>query len=186
MRRAVAAGKRVYLRKPAVADGAEFVERTVASRHHLQPFVYAAEDDGAYRQWLTRGTRPEIEQFLVCARDDDTIVGFVNLNNIVRGSLQQAFAGWAGFLPRIGQGLLTEGLDLTLELAFTQLRLHRVEANIQPANHRSRALALRCGLVLEGFSPKYLQVGGEWRDHERWAIREDQWRTGRRPRPAPG
>lgn len=176
MRRAVAAGRRVYLRKPAVADGRPFVEAAVASREHLQPFVYACEDLPSYRQWLARGSRPEVEQFLVCGRDDDTILGFVNLNGIVRGSLQQAFAGWAAFAPRAGQGLLTEGVDLTLELAFTQLRLHRIEANIQPANHRSRELARRCGFVLEGYSPKYLRVGGDWRDHERWAIREETWR----------
>ena len=46
---------------------------------------------------------------------------------------------------------------MVLEVAFTQLRLHRVEANIQPANERSRRLAIRCGFSLEGFSPRFLQ-----------------------------
>ncbi len=176
MRRAVAASARTYLRKPAEADADEFVERVVASRDHLEPFVYASTDVAAFRQWLVRGARPEIEQFLVCARDGDAIVGFVNLNNIVRGSFQSAAAGWASFLPHAHRGHLTEGLDLALEVAFTQLRLHRIEANIQPSNHRSRELARRCGFTLEGYSPEFLEVGGAWRDHERWAIREDVWR----------
>ena len=37
-----------------------------------------------------------------------------------------------------------------------------------------------CGFVREGFSARYLKIGGRWRDHERWAINADQWRA-RRP-----
>ena len=65
---------------------------------------------------------------------------------------------------------MREGMELTLRFAFSELRLHRVEANIQPANERSLRLAKRVGFKREGFSPRYLKIGGRWRDHERWAI----------------
>ena len=70
---------------------------------------------------------------------------------------------------------MTEGMGLVLDYAFSELGLHRLEANIQPGNTASIALVRRCGFVREGFSEKYLKIGGEWRDHERWAIRADLW-----------
>lgn len=181
MRRAVATRGPTYLRKPATQDGREFVSQVLASRDHLEPFVYAADSASAYRSWLARGRRGDIEQFLVCRREDDAIAGFVNLNNVVLGSLQSAAMGWAAFVPHQGRGHLTDGVAMVLEVAFTQLRLHRVEANLQPSNHRSRELARRTGFRLEGFSPRYLRIGGEWCDHERWAILEDEWRASSGP-----
>jgi ribosomal-protein-alanine N-acetyltransferase len=54
--------------------------------------------------------------------------------------------------------------------AFSELGLHRLEANIQPENKPSKALVQRVGFRYEGFSPQYLRIGREWKDHERWAI----------------
>ena len=75
---------------------------------------------------------------------------------------------------------MTEGLAQALRWIFGELRLHRVEANIQPGNAASRALARRLGFRREGLSPRYLKVGGRWRDHERWALTVDDWRRQRR------
>ena len=68
-------------------------------------------------------------------------------------------------------------LSLGNQIAFRSLGLHRLEANIQPGNAPSIALARRCGFACEGFSPRYLKVGGRWCDHERWAIRSETWQA---------
>jgi len=65
---------------------------------------------------------------------------------------------------------MTEAVRRAVTIAFEDFGLHRLEANIQPGNHASIALVKRLGFRLEGFSPQYLQIGGEWRDHERWAV----------------
>jgi ribosomal-protein-alanine N-acetyltransferase len=66
-----------------------------------------------------------------------------------------------------------EAIGLLVGRAFGEMGLHRLEANVQPENTAPVALVRRCGFAKEGFSPKYLCVFGEWRDHERWAIRAD-------------
>jgi [ribosomal protein S5]-alanine N-acetyltransferase len=78
---------------------------------------------------------------------------------------------------------MREALHLALRHAFGPLRLHRVEANIQPGNAPSRALVRRAGFRREGFSPRYLKIGGRWRDHERWALVCEDWRAAARTNP---
>jgi ribosomal-protein-alanine N-acetyltransferase len=65
---------------------------------------------------------------------------------------------------------MTEGVRQVVRHAFKELGLHRLEANMQPKNHASIALARACGFSHEGYSPQYLKSRGRWRDHERWAI----------------
>jgi ribosomal-protein-alanine N-acetyltransferase len=65
---------------------------------------------------------------------------------------------------------------MVLVFAFNELRLHRVEANIQPQNRASIAVLKRNGFSREGFSRRYLKIGGRWRDHERWAIVKEDWK----------
>jgi ribosomal-protein-alanine N-acetyltransferase len=108
--------------------------------------------------------------FLVVLRRSDEIVGVINLGNIVRGLLQGAYVGYYAFAPHAGKGLMHEGMQLVLKHAFRKLKLHRLEANIQPGNHASIRLARSCGFVREGLSRRYLKVAGKWKDHQRWAI----------------
>ena len=106
---------------------------------------------------------------LICLREDHAIVGVANLSEIVRGFFQNAYLGFYGSAPYVGQGLMKEGVGLLLKHAFQGLKLHRVEANVQPSNARSLGLIQALGFRKEGYSPRYLKICGRWRDHERWA-----------------
>ena len=167
---------RVYLRSPARSDRAEFVGLMRASRAFHRPWATAPTDDEAFDAYLVDSRRPDFEAMLVCRREDRAILGFFNLSHITRGSLQSAYLGYAVASKFANQGYMREGLDLVVREAFVNLRLHRIEANIQPGNQASIALARGAGFAREGFSPRYLKIGGRWRDHERWAILAEDWR----------
>src|SRR6201999_4207335 len=91
---------------------------------------------------------------------DGAIVGYFNISQIIRGPLQSAFLGYGGVAGGSGLGYMSAALELVVERAFTDLALHRIEANIQPANAASIALVERCGFVREGFSERSLKIGG--------------------------
>ncbi|MGN6170228.1 MAG: GNAT family N-acetyltransferase [Solirubrobacteraceae bacterium] len=167
---------RVYLRAPGRADQVEFVSLMRSSRSFHRPWATAPTDEERFAAYLADARRPDFEAMLVCSYDDDSIVGFFNLSQITRGYLQSAYLGYAVGKRYSRQGYMSSGLELVLRHAFLTLRLHRVEANIQPDNRASIALAQGAGFRREGFSPRYLKIGGRWRDHERWAILAEDWR----------
>lgn len=123
-----------------------------------------------FENYLKRFANGENYGFLVVHRGTQDLVGVINLNNVVRGGFQSAALGYYAFAPHAGKGLMREGLLLVLEQAFGKLKLHRVEANIQPKNRDSLALVKKCGFVREGFSRRFIKVCGRWKDHERWAL----------------
>ena len=164
------------LRPPRRADQAEFLAAMTASRRLHRPWLYPPLTPEAYRAYLARLDARKIG-YLARRTEDGQIVGWLNVSEIVRGGFQNAFVGYGGIAGFSGQGYMTEALELVLGEAFGNLGLHRLEANIQPGNEGSKALARRAGFVCEGFSERYLKVGGRWRDHERWAIRSETWRA---------
>jgi ribosomal-protein-alanine N-acetyltransferase len=93
------------------------------------------------------------------------VVGTANYTNIVRGAFQACHLGYQVAQAFEGQGLMAEALAATNAFMFGTFRLHRIMANFIPENTRSRRLAERLGFVEEGVAPRYLYIGGAWRDH---------------------
>ncbi len=171
---------RVLIRPPTLGDEAEYLAIRLVDRDWLEPWEPLAAPGfdlfgpEGFHRFVEAANTPTRQRFLVCRVADGRILGQVSLSEIIRGPLQQAYLGYWIARPFAGQGYMAEGVRLVLERAFTELALHRVEANIQPHNAPSIALARRLGFRMEGFSPRYLQIQGVWADHERWAMtRED-------------
>ncbi|HET6870675.1 MAG TPA: GNAT family protein [Solirubrobacteraceae bacterium] len=167
---------RVLVRAPTPADRDEYLHAMRSSRRLHGRWVPPASDE-SFDRLLSCVEDERYEPGFVCRIEDGAIVGFINISEIVRGLFQSAFLGYAAMAGYEGQGYMREGLELVMARAFTELGLHRLEANIQPGNQASIALVRGAGFVKEGFSERYLKIGGRWRDHERWASRVEQWRA---------
>lgn len=152
------------------ADEAEFIAAALRSRKLHHPWVSPPLTPSAFRALAERSHGPLNQAYLVRHGNTDELVGFINISNIVRGFFQSAYLGYYVFAGHEHKGLMRAALRLAVLKAFTELKLHRLEANIQPANLSSIALVRSCGFSKEGFSPRYLKIRGRWRDHERWAI----------------
>jgi ribosomal-protein-alanine N-acetyltransferase len=172
---AILRGRRVLIRYATPDDEGPFVAAVRASRELHVPWTFLAETPEGFRSLLERSSDPSDELYLICRRDEGAIVGMAHLGQIVLGDFRSAYLGYAAFAPHEAKGYMTEGLVLVLRHAFGTIGLHRVEANVQPGNDRSIALLSRLGFRREGFSPRYLRIGGEWRDHIRYALLSEEF-----------
>jgi len=160
----------VRLVQITLADEAEFLAAARRSHQLHHPWVTAPITPATFRALAARSQGPATLGYVVRHARTDALVGFINISNIVRGFFQSAYLGYYAFAGHERQGLMQAALRQAVRLAFTELKLHRLEANIQPGNVASIALVRSCGFSKEGFSPRYLKIRGRWRDHERWAI----------------
>ena len=155
------------------ADGPDLIQANANSRHYHEPWVQAFTDARGFEEWFDGLiTEPRVS---LIAREAATggICGVVNFSQIFLKGFRNAYVGFYGMAGYARRGLMTEALRLAVQYAFEEIGLHRLEANIQPANAASIALARRVGFRREGFSPRYLRIAGAWRDHERWTLLAD-------------
>lgn len=171
---------RVYLEAPSRRREEEFLGLVRQSRGFHRGWVAPPDSNAAFADYLKKCRQPSMRGFFVCIEETDALAAVVNVSQIFRGNFQNAYLGFYVFRSYAGKGYMTEALQQVLKVVFVEMKLHRVEANIQPSNVRSIALVKSLGFNPEGFSPKYLKVGGRWLDHERWATIAEDWRARRR------
>ena len=168
-------GNTVILRSPSIRDQQHFVSLVRLSAGFLSKWVSPAVRSDQFLAYLRRCRRSDYAGLVACRRSDGTLLGSINFSQIVRGVFQSAYLNyWVG-APFSRKGYMTEALSLALRYAFRSLKLHRVEASIQPENTASLRLVRRLGFSREGYSRRYLMIHRRWRDHERWALLAEEW-----------
>jgi ribosomal-protein-alanine N-acetyltransferase len=162
------------IERPSRQRQEEFLKAVARSRTLHLHWVSPPQTVEAFATYLTRLQQPAYVGYWVRTPSNE-LAGVININEIVRGTFCSGYLGYYAFVPHNGCGYMTRGLRTVVSQAFRTLRLHRLEANIQPENEFSRRLIQRLGFRQEGVSSRYLKVAGRWRDHERWALTVEEW-----------
>lgn len=169
-------GEKVFLRYVTLDDFEEMRALFIESRKFYKGLIDTPDTIEKFAAYVARNESDANECFVICRLADEKIVGAINLSQIFRKAFQNAYLGYSLGVHDTGKGFMTEAVRLVLRFAFRDLKLHRVEANVQPDNLPSINVLKRCGFTREGFSRKYLKIGGRWRDHERFAIIREDWK----------
>jgi [ribosomal protein S5]-alanine N-acetyltransferase len=162
----------VTLNRVSRGDAAELIAANLANRDYHRPWVEPFTDQAGFEAWFA-DQMSGAQVSLVARTEAGELVGLFNISQIFMRGFRSAYLGYYGYRGAAGRGLMSQALIQVVRYAFDEIGLHRLEANVQPANARSLAMVERAGFKREGFSPRYLRVDGDWRDHERWAVLAD-------------
>lgn len=101
---------------------------------------------------------------------DGDLVGQITVANVVRGAFQSASVGYWVDGRLAGHEIVPTALALVVDHCFTEVGLHRIEANVRPQNGPSRRVVEKLGFRQEALHPRYLFIDGDWRDHLGFAL----------------
>lgn len=179
-------GRAIVLRPPQVSDYMQWAELRTLSRAHLTPWepMWPRDDltKTAFRRRVKHYQKEARDDlgyaYLIFSAEGERLVGGLSLSHVRRGVTQAATLGyWLG-LPHVGQGHMTEAVRTVLGHAFGRLRLHRIDAAVQPHNARSVRVLDRVGFRHEGLARRYLKINGAWQDHLLYALIAEEWDQG--------
>jgi len=110
----------------------------------------------------------------ITERGDDTMIGRCGFG--IRAHEPREAMLWYVLHPRChGRGYAVEAARSMVDLAFGELGLHRVYADIDPRNAASVRVAEKLGMRREGHFIENAWLKGEWTDSLIFALLEREW-----------
>lgn len=166
------------MRPPVPGDWRMWAEVRAESREFLEKWEPTWPADALSRlgfrrriRLYQRDARADLAYaFFIFSNDGNQLMGGITFSNVRRGVTQSASAGyWVG-RRYARQGVMAAAISLTLDWAFGEMGLHRIEAACLPENQPSADLLRKCGFTEEGYARRYLRIDGRWQDHLLFAI----------------
>jgi ribosomal-protein-alanine N-acetyltransferase len=177
-------GERTAIRPLATGDATEFAAAVAANRSHTEPWEPIHAEVHYTRAGQAETLRRDVEAwelgtgyaFAVLDREHgDAIIGRIALGNVVRGAWRNATLGYWVAAASGGRGHGTAAALLICDFAFRHAGLHRVQPAVIPRNVRSIRVVEKAGFRREGRALKYLNIAGNWEDHDIFAMTMEDW-----------
>jgi [ribosomal protein S5]-alanine N-acetyltransferase len=116
-----------------------------------------------------------MQRFVVITKGSKITLGAVTIANITGMPMSNATIGYAFDAAYSGNGFAREAVARVVAHGFKAIKIHRIEANIEPDNKRSIKLVKALGFRKEGVALRMLFLGDKWRDQCRFAITQEEW-----------
>ena len=170
---------RLILRTIDESDITELIDYYRRNRKFLEPWIPKFGEEFFTHEFQLRRLKYEKElsdngteyRYRIFKKDEpEKNIGNIAVSNIIRGVLQSGFLGYSIDEKENSKGIATEGIKKIIEVSFSEFKLHRLEANVIPANAPSIRVLEKLNFVREGYSEKYCRINDIWQDHIRFAI----------------
>lgn len=111
----------------------------------------------------------QVRFYVFLKEDPDTIIGTVSLYDI-SSTYSHAEIGYKFSSAYHHKGYATEAVEKLVDIAFSELNLHRLCAHVQDDNTPSIRLLTGLGFEKEGVCRDYLCLNGMWTDHLQYSL----------------
>lgn len=166
--------ERLVMKQIDEVHAEQVLDYMVRNREFLSAWEIKREPAFYTMEWQTKVLREERIQYerghlfklwIYGLDNTERIIGSIALSNIIRGAFQSCHLGYKLDKDLQGRGYISEALTMMIAIAFRDLELHRIEANIMPHNKASLRVVEKQGFQFEGLAKKYLKINGKWEDH---------------------
>ncbi len=110
----------------------------------------------------------------VTLKGEDTVIGSCTLFSF-NPHFHYAETGYELHRAYWRQGITSEAMSAVLTYGFTELELHRIEADVAPDNTRSKNLLLKLGFTYEGNLRQRYFFRGQFEDEYYFGLLKDEW-----------
>lgn len=93
------------------------------------------------------------------------IAGAVSVGSVQHGAMSVGTLGYWIAEKWANRGVTTLAVAAVIDLALTELQLHRIEVVVRPENKPSLLLCRKLRLHEEGLRQRYMHIAGAWCDH---------------------
>ncbi|RCX19737.1 ribosomal-protein-alanine N-acetyltransferase [Fontibacillus phaseoli] len=175
--------ERLILKVLDGSNAVEVLEFVLRNKEFLEPwepvrseeyFTLSYQEDLLVKEFSQFRKRELYKLWMFRKEEPEKVIGSITLSNIVYGAFQSCHLGYRIDQSAQGRGLMTEAVAAVADYAFSELGLHRIEANIMPRNKASLKVAEKAGFYHEGLALRYLKINGVWEDHFHMVLRNER------------
>ena len=160
--------ERLLLRCTTLEDLAEFfflrTDEKMIQHTNRPPDESVEATTTKIKQILQRQEENELIQWAITLKENPaTLIGTIGYWRIIPEHYR-AEIGYMLHPSCWGKGIMKEALNAVIKYAFEKMKLHSIEANINPDNIPSAALLESCGFIKEAFHKENYYFDGVFYD----------------------